>query len=657
MGEEHEMKDMQLLDEHVLLEKNELVQIPGYVPNVEDVILAPNCENIETVVSVANGGRKPSVKKPLLSGKLFPVGTFGVCVNNLSGHYELVGAGEWTALWSYRVSFVVGKPVVLSQCSYRGSNGVFSHETITVMQIPRDSYGIGEKNGATEILGPGLHVRNDAQFKWIKFKKVVDNYISHLDTHIIQVGKGRLALVKCNNRPYMLSEGTHCFKLALFEYVKQVDETDPLIVHGTITRFQVNLGNMALAYFKNEPVLIEKPGIYIRNSSDFIFDRFERTDASLVELGSIKVITVSPGLVGVVYKPDLQILGSGCHTFNDPRLTFEGFIDTKERCIQLRQHFAQGNGRQNAADINDVVVCDTREFVPVGIMADLYYRIADPEKVVLTIGTDIHAIDLRMNELGKAQLNAITRNTSLAEIAQSGAGLAEEFEDVADPNAPKLFEKVHDEFISVLHDTCKDLYGIELVNLRIESFKIRNQELAEQISSHAIITAETESQLANLRGKAEIASAEQTRIAEVQRIESEAYGTALKIKSDADNALIIDLARSRAQADIIKSEAEAKSMVTLRNADAQALLSYKTAEAEGIRLLADAEADRAAKLQSTGLGRDLALAEIYSKTVSESMSGVEKMVYLPSEKGLFSFLDMQTVSSAVGQLAGTNKTI
>ncbi len=49
---------------------------------------------------------------------------------------------------------------------------------------------------------------------------------------------------------------------------------------------------------------------------------------------------------------------------------------------------------------------------------------------------------------------------------------------------------MHDEFIFHLHDTFFKMYGIEIANIRIESFKIMNHALADNISQQAIITAQ-----------------------------------------------------------------------------------------------------------------------------------------------------------------------
>merc|ERR1712054_721022 len=92
-------------------------------------------------------------------------------------------------------------------------------------------------------------------------------------------------------------------------------------------------------------------------------------------------------------------------------------------------------------------------------------------------------------------------------------------------------------------------YGLDIANIRIESFKIMDDELAESISKQALVTAQTENELANLQGKTEIATAEQHRIAEVQSIAAEA---------EAENERKIESAKALAEAAKIKVQIEAE---------------------------------------------------------------------------------------------------
>jgi len=154
-----------------------------------------------------------------------------------------------------------------------------------------------------------------------------------------------------------------------------------------------------------------------------------------------------------------------------------------------------------------------------------------------------------------------------------------------------------------------------------------------------LLTAKTENQLANLAGQTEIATAEQKRDAEVARIRADGEAIKLKTDTDAKNAATMNSATAQADAVVIKAKADAQAVEIKAQADAKAIL-----------LRADAEAKRAQLLQSQPLGGELALFELYAgeyflllsyfglklnflllDMVKQSMKGVEKVIYMPTE--------------------------
>jgi len=62
----------------------------------------------------------------------------------------------------------------------------------------------------------------------------------------------------------------------------------------------------------------------------------------------------------------------------------------------------------------------------------------------------------------------------------------------------EFFEKTHDEFMTKLHDDFNLRYGVTISNIRIEAFKIMDDDLAEQISKHALTTAQIENEMVSL---------------------------------------------------------------------------------------------------------------------------------------------------------------
>jgi len=214
------------------------------------------------------------------------------------------------------------------------------------------------------------------------------------------------------------------------------------------------------------------------------------------------------------------------------------------------------------------------------------------------------------------------RSSALNQVALSrvvhAADRADEGVSENKPTGPLFFDRVHDDFILRLHDNFNSLYGIEISNIRIESFKIINQELSDNISKQAIITAQTETKLANLESQREIATAEMERDSAVARIKVQATALQLTTATTARNQATLANANAKAQA--LKIEAQGAS---------DALLTRATAESKAIEMKAAAEKKRAQDLSATALGEQLALLGVQSEMVNGAMKGVSKIVYLP----------------------------
>jgi len=354
---------------------------------------------------------------------------------------------------------------------------------------------------------------------------------------------------------------------------------------------------------------------------------------------------VYDGEVGISYlNGKLEVLQPKTHMFDAAERIFQGFLSTRQRSLVLVE-----DGSKDA-----FLRCDTKDFVEVGIKAAVFYRVCDPERSLLSVGNE-EAIEKLIRETSIATLQGIMRSTALNQVAQSktvhavsedqlrqqqaGAVLA------ATASGPVFFDKVHDEFISKLHDTFVKSYGVEISNIRIESFKIMNAELADNISRQAMITAQTETKLANLEGQREIATAEMERDAAVTRIKTQAAAVQLNTEAQARNNANITEAQGRAQAAKIDAQGEADALIIKTNANAEAkasalqkiaegeakaLLLRAEAEAKAIEMKASAEKKRAQELSTTPLGSQLAVLEVQSNTVTQSMNGVQKIIYLPS---------------------------
>jgi len=303
-------------------------------------------------------------------------------------------------------------------------------------------------------------------------------------------------------------------------------------------------------------------------------------------------------------------------------------------------------------DDADLLVCETRDLVKVGLRADVFYSIVDPEKCIQTLNTD--ELEDLVRETAVSTLTNIIRSTALNQIAQSRQISASESEVVAeaalvdgegettDVSAVSyFFDRAHDEFMLKLHEDFVKRYGVDIANIRLESFKIMDTELANEIAQNCLTTAHVENQLSNLQGQNLIATQKEQTAADCEKIKALAEATALQTRSDAENARRVEAAKADAEAQRCRTIIQAQ-------AEADAILCKAKAEAEALRLKAAAEAERAKLLSQTALGQQQALFQIYADMVKSSNEGVDKVVYLdPSINKDSTF--------ALGSLNGLNR--
>merc|ERR1712054_613149 len=308
-----------------------------------------------------------------------------------------------------------------------------------------------------------------------------------------------------------------------------------------------------------------------------------------------------------------EILEPGRHILSAADHYFDSWLSTQQVGLRLNDE-AQVAPAVPGTSVGgeDLIIAETKDFVKVGICADIFYSIADAAKTVKRVGKD--GVRKLVLETAIGTLTNIIRSTALSEIAQSqnvtDAPTYQKGEEgqSGKASAPFFFDRAHDDFI--------ERYGIEISNIRVASCKIMDANLAESIAKQALVTAQTENHLANLKGQTEIATAEQSRQARVAQIAAEQEARSLMIATESENKSKIE-----------KSEAQAKSQEVEVNQEAEAIVSQAKAEAEAIRLKAEAEAERANLLSKTPLGKQMALLDRWAGTVEKSSEGISKVVY------------------------------
>jgi len=650
---------------------------------LEEILVPPNAKTLTDVVSEVNGRRTPSASSSVI-GTLIDPGKIGVIDHN--GIVQLVGPGRWILpnprsklvmvvsltenLIQYEtltiariqrgevgLAFQNGQPLLLGEGIHVRNDRLFSfveaksvnvqylnHSSIHLLRIPKGNYGLVTESTFPKLLPEGVHITNSNVFTFDGVQIMNQPYVTHGTLHILRIPKGNVALVTDNNLPLLL-EGTHCINSKTFTFHKMADLTSPVITHNTITRFIVRKGEIGLAWENNQPVFFEE-GVYVKDSAFFIFDKFASASEKLITLGAKKIVTVWDGEVGVSFlKGKLIVLKPDRHLIDSTEHIFQGFLSTQQQCLRLSTLTVPNNSEKKKKvkeeeEEESILICETKDFVEIGLKADVFFKIEQAEKVLLVVGKD--NVSTLVKDTAVATLNGIIRSTSLAEVAQNKEVSAKSQKNSeGNSNTAMFFDKVHDEFISKLHDSFMDLYGIAITNIRIESFRIVNSDLSNNISQQAFVTAQTQNQLTNLTGQTEIAVAQQRRDAEVNRIKAEGEAVKLNTEISAKNKAVMESAKAEADAQVIRAKAEA-----------QAIELKAQAESTSVVVKAEAEAKRADMLNKTPLGGQIQLYQMYVEMVKHSMEGVQKVVYMPPESSsLMPLLAMQQNNPFFSQIA------
>eukprot|EP01111_Echinosteliopsis_oligospora_P005129 TRINITY_DN1832_c2_g1_i1.p1 TRINITY_DN1832_c2_g1~~TRINITY_DN1832_c2_g1_i1.p1 ORF type:complete len:805 (-),score=239.67 TRINITY_DN1832_c2_g1_i1:156-2570(-) len=603
-----------------------------------------------------------SASKSSIGSKVIEPGRIGIINNN--GRVEVAGPGRWM-IASPRSSWVRINSLTDNPIQY---------ETLSIIRINKGKYGLAIDNGCPKILQEGVHVKNSRFFNYDsevaanqrhiqhgtihiiivppseyalvvednvpkvlvtgvyvidsiffsvqEFVSVNQEHIQHRTIHIIRVPKGKVALVSENNKPALLPEGHFVYNTQIFDYGGMRGVNEESVVYRTITRFRVRNGEIGLAWHNSKPIFIEKPDYYEIDSPAFTFVNCVSASEKLITLGSHKRVVVYDGEVGISYcNGKLEILPPMTHIFEAAERVVEGFLSTRQQSLNL---FEEGSK-------DSYLRCDTKDFVEVGLKACVFYRVSDPEKSILTVGVN-EKIQRLIKETSIATIQAIMRSTTLNQVAQSKA--VHHGSDADAQPESQFFDKVHDEFISKLHGSFKKSYGLDISNIRIESFKISNTTLADTISQQAIITAQTETKLANLEGQREIATQEMKRSTAVTLIKTQAMAQQVSAETNARNTNLLSDAHAKATAAKILADGEATTITIKANSDARTMLVKAEAQAKAIELKAEAERKRAEELSSNPLAAQLSLLEIQAKMVTESLQGLSKIIYLPPNANL-----------------------
>ena len=129
---------------------------------------------------------------------------------------------------------------------------------LTIVRVAKGEYGLAVENGKPCILDEGWHVRNDNQFVFNDFVAMNQNHLKHGTIHILRVPEGQCVKVIENGYYKLLLAGTHVINSPLVTVGEFTQLNEPLITHGTLTRFIVKKGEYGLGWNNTTPKIFEE---------------------------------------------------------------------------------------------------------------------------------------------------------------------------------------------------------------------------------------------------------------------------------------------------------------------------------------------------------------------------------------------------------------
>ncbi|GAB5369223.1 hypothetical protein AAMO2058_001387200 [Amorphochlora amoebiformis] len=433
--------------------------------------------------------------------------------------------------------------------------------------------------------------------------------------HLIK--EGQIGLGWDGDEPLLFDKGRH-FLLSFTMHFQSVAElTEERICHGPINIIRVAKGKIGYAMntLDGQPMLL-MAGTHVIRKSEFKFYNFLDLTKPVNNLGALKLIRVDQGEVGYYFqKGELEILNPGLHVVAPPD-KFGNFLSTQLQLLSL-----------------DKQVHESGDYVRLQIDADVFYSVVNPKKALLRVKNLKNVI----KKTAISTLAGIIRSSTLSEVAGSSrATFSNKDEKDGDSKhrdtAPSFQEKIHDNFLSELHEyMLKDL-GIDISNIRINDLRIASEALAKNISKETIKIAEQEADYRMLQKEADIKTVRAENKALEKKIAAQATADEEMIRVKAQNQANIERARARAEAIEIEAIAESKAEVCKAEAKAKAILI--TAEAEKKARMEKGEGDKAyAKLiEETKTGTML----VELDTQASVLKGLQKVAYVPGLPTLLS---------------------
>lgn len=456
-------------------------------------------------------------------------------------------------------------------------------------RIDQNEFRLVHRNNVPQLLPYTYYPRRLGIYytgvtKEIGIFKQTDLVIGGHGRFVVNVPQGKLVKAWLGtNEPILLGSGPHVIRHPNFKLEQNplVSVADPFISHGNYTILRVPRGKVAKIWIGATPYILEsRPEPYVIDDPTFKImynalpnnEKEYFTDASvrLIEHGSIKRLLPRTGEVAITYdNGKLNIIEATGQpiTIDSPTFIVDGFQQTAAQTLVFPSKKTQEDRRKaNPREVDNINYEEfrTSDGLPIGVNLLVVYEIIDPKITLTRLKKD--DIINHIENIVVADMGRVIQSCSSSDFQKTSQTVVKDATKVENmaifqsQSAPTFYAHLQDEVKNKLAEDLKD-WGIRLVRLNIETPKILDKTIADEMAKNSLVTAKTRADASTLGLDYTIKQQRANQEAEKKRIEMEREreNKVLQAQGDAQSITIraqadLDAARLKAEADKIAYE-------------------------------------------------------------------------------------------------------
>ena len=436
------------------------------------------------------------------------------------------------------------------------TENVIESGVIHIIRILPGHLGLATANGNPVVLLPGRHLINDPLFTYERQVSMTDLHIHVGCVHIITVPADQVGLCTVDSTSHILEPGRHHINNPRFRFLGHRHSTEEHIACGSKHRVTVPAGKLGLAWDAGKPMLLEAGAVYNVDSPTWNYVGSVPITQPVVQHGSLKLVTVKDGFVGVSFEDGkLTILSPGRHVLAKPTHFFSGFLSTGQQTLSIAQVTSMSSdnvGLQFDAAVT-IRVVDAMKAVTMLSNISGAAEIFDPRNMLQAIiekaklALSIIIGNNRLNNprrvraaLGASHSSSTAATTGTSTTATSTHGRQHEDTDPNELDEGSFKQVLHDSFLASFAESMSRDCGVLIIDFSVEDIRFVDSELASALARGAVARTDLIKAEIDLQVKRTQAAAEQA--SEIMRAEGRAKAIAILAEAEAARVRTLDAA-------------------------------------------------------------------------------------------------------------------